>query len=87
MQPAKGDSPKLVSSIDPVSGFVLYSAKIKSENKDDLKGFLEEIKKRLGVPLDVVSDMAEAIKSAVNSVFWRYCPLHLSFPFLTGHWA
>ncbi len=35
----EGDSPKLVSSIDPVSGFVLYSAKIKSENKDDLKGF------------------------------------------------
>ncbi len=65
----EGDSPKLVSSIDPLSGFVLYSAKLKSENKDDLGGFLEEIKKRLGVPLVVVSDMAEAIKSAVKDVF------------------
>jgi hypothetical protein len=65
----QGDSPKLVSSIDPISGFVLYSAKIKSENKEDLIGFLKKIKNRLGVPLAVVSDMAKAIKSAVKSVF------------------
>ena len=43
----EGDSPKLVSSIDPLSGFVLYLAKIKSENKDDLIEFLKEIKNRL----------------------------------------
>jgi hypothetical protein len=78
----EGDSPKLVSSIDPVSGFVLYSAKIKSENKDDLKGFLEEIKKRLGVPLAVVSDMAEAIKSAVKSVFGDIAHYICHFHFL-----
>jgi hypothetical protein len=65
----EGDSPKLVSSIDPISGFVLYSVKVKSENKDDLVEFLEEIKKRLGVPLAVVSDMGKGIKSAVKDVF------------------
>jgi len=65
----EGDSPKLVSSIDPISGFVLYSAKLKSENKDDLIAFLEEIKKRLGVPLAVVSDMGKGIESAVKDVF------------------
>ncbi len=65
----EGDSPKLVSSIDPISDFVLYSAKLKSENKDELILFLEEIKKRLGVPLAVVSDMGKGIESAVKDVF------------------
>jgi len=65
----EGDSPKLVSSIDPISGFVLYSAKLKSENKDDLILFLKEIKKRLGVPLAVVSDMGKGIESAAKGVF------------------
>lgn len=78
----EGDSPKLVSSIDPVSGFVLYSVKLKSENKDDLIGFLEEIKRRLGVPLAVVSDMAEAIEYAVKSVFGDIA--HYICPLLSG---
>jgi len=78
----EGDSPKLVSSIDPVSGFVLYSAKLKSENKDDLIGFLEEIEKRLGAPLAVVSDMAEAIEYAVKSVFGDIAHYICHFHFL-----
>jgi hypothetical protein len=78
----QGDSPKLVSSIDPISGFVLYSAKIKSENKEDLIGFLKEIKNRLGVPLAVVSDMAKAIKSAVKSVFANIAHYLCHFHFL-----
>ena len=65
----EGDSPKLVSSIDPISGFVLYSVKMKSENKNDLICFLKEIKKRLGKPLAVVSDMGKGIKYAVEDVF------------------
>jgi len=78
----EGDSPKLVSSIDPLSGFVLYSAKIKSENKEDLIGFLKKIKNRLGVPLAVVSDMAKAIKSAVKSVFGDIAHYICHFHFL-----
>jgi hypothetical protein len=65
----EGDSPKLVSSIDPISGFVLYSAKLKSENKDDLAGFLKEINNRLGRPHAVVSDMGKGITGAVTHVF------------------
>jgi hypothetical protein len=65
----EGDSPKLVVSLDSVSGFVLYSAKVKSENKDDLIGFLQEIKNRIGPPHAVVSDMSEGIKGAVKAVF------------------
>jgi hypothetical protein len=65
----EGDSPKLVLSLDSVSGFVLYSAKVKSENKDDLIGFLQEIKNRIGPPHAVVSDMGEGIKGAVKAVF------------------
>ena len=56
-------------SLDSVSGFVLYSAKVKSENKDDLVGFLEKIKERIGSPHAVVSDMAKGIKGAVQAVF------------------
>jgi hypothetical protein len=78
----QADSPKLVSSIDPISGFVLYSAKLKSENKEDLIGFLEEIKIRLGIPLAVVSDMAKAIKSAVKSVFGNIAHYICHFHFL-----
>lgn len=65
----EGDSPKLVLSLDSVSGFVLYSAKVKSENKDDLIGFLQEIKDRIGPPHAVVSDMGDGIKGAVKAVF------------------
>jgi len=65
----EGDSPKLVLSLDSVSGFILYSAKVKSENKDDIVGFLEEIKKRFGSPHAVVSDMGKGIEGAVKEVF------------------
>lgn len=65
----EGDSPKLVLSIDSVSGLVLYSAKLKSENKDELVGFLEEIKSRFGAPHAVGSDMGKGIEAAVKEVF------------------
>ena len=78
----EGDSPKLVLGLDSVSGFVLYSAKVKSENKDDLVGFLEEIKKRIGSPHAVVSDMAKGIKGAVKAVFGNIPHFICHFHFL-----
>ena len=78
----EGDSPKLVLSLDAVSGFVLYSAKVKSENKDDLTGFLQEIKNRIGFPHAVVSDMGEGIKSAVKAVFGNIPHFICHFHFL-----
>lgn len=65
----EADSPKLVSSIDSVSGFVLYSAKLKSENKDDMTSFLKEIKSSFGIPHAVMSDMSKGIKAAAEYVF------------------
>lgn len=65
----EGDSPKLLSSIDSVSGFVLYSLKVRSENADDLRVFLEQIKTSFGVPHAVVSDMSKGIQAAVLAVF------------------
>jgi hypothetical protein len=64
-----GDSPKLVSSVDSVSGFVLYSAKISSENKDEIAAFLRQINLYFGSPHAVVSDMSKAIQAAVVEVF------------------
>ena len=65
----EGDSPKLVSSVDSVSGFVLYSAKLNSENKDELSTFLNQINGYFGKPHAVVSDMSKGIKAAVAHVF------------------
>lgn len=78
----EGDSPKLVSSIDSVSKFVLYSAKLKSENKDDIAEFLKEIKERYGVPLAVVSDMGKGIDTAVKQVFGNTLHYICHFHFL-----
>jgi uncharacterized protein YbaR (Trm112 family) len=65
----EGDSPKLVSSVDSVSGFVLYSAKLTSENKDEIVTFLSQINNSFGRPHAIVSDMSKAIKAAVVEVF------------------
>lgn len=65
----EGDSPKLLSSVDSVSGFVLYSAKISSENKDEIAAFLQQIYLYFGRPHAVVSDMSQAIQAAVAEVF------------------
>jgi hypothetical protein len=64
----EGDSPRLVSSVDAVSGFVLYSAKIGSENKDEIAAFLRPIHLYFGRPHAVVSDMSQAIQAAVGEV-------------------
>ena len=78
----EGDSPKLVLSLDSVSGFILYSAKVKSENQDDLVGFLEEIKRRFGSPHAVVSDMGKGIEGAVKDVFEDIAHFICHFHFL-----
>ncbi|MBC8317048.1 MAG: transposase [Desulfobulbaceae bacterium] len=78
----EGDSPKLILSLDAVSGFVLYSVKAKSENTDDLVGFLTEIRERIGFPHAVVSDMGKGIKNAVKSVFGDILHFICHFHFL-----
>ncbi len=65
----EGDSPKLTTSIDSVSSYVLYSSKLKSENTNEVVVFLNELKNRFGRPLAVVSDMSKGIEAAVKQVF------------------
>jgi len=65
----EGDSPKVTSSFDSVSDFVLYSAKLRSENKDEIASFLKKIKNCFGAPLAVVSDMSKGAANAVKEVF------------------
>lgn len=72
----EGDSPKLASSIDGLSGFVLHSAKLRSENEQEIVSFLTSIKKMLGTPLATFSDMGPGILKAVNKVFTG-CPHYI----------
>lgn len=65
----EGDSPKLVSSVDSVSGFVLFSVKMLSENKIELVNLLTAIRPQFGAPLAVVSDMSRGIAAAVLEAF------------------
>jgi hypothetical protein len=64
-----GDSPHLFSFIDELSSIVLDSIKIPSENAQQIKPTLEEIKKMYGNPIAIVHDMSAAIINAVESVF------------------
>ena len=61
--------PLLLSCIDGLSGQVLYSKKIRSENKIDVKIILETVKELFGLPLAVVTDMGRAFVSIVAVVF------------------
>lgn len=65
----EADSPKLASSLDSVSGFVLCSAKLNGENKQEVVTFLEKIKESFGSPLAVLSDMSKGIAAATEEVF------------------
>lgn len=80
----EGDSPKLVSSVDSVSGFVLYSAKISSENKDEIAAFLKQIYLYFGRPHAVVSDMSQAIHAAVVKIFGNIPHYICHFHFLAA---
>lgn len=61
--------PLLLSCIDGLSGQVLYSKKIRSENKFDIQIILETVKELFGLPLAVVTDMGRAFVNVVAVVF------------------
>lgn len=61
--------PLLLSCIDGLSGQVLYSKKIRSENKTDVKKILETVKDFFGLPLAVVTDMGRAFVNVIADVF------------------
>ncbi len=65
----EGDSPKLASSIDELSGFVVYATKLRTEDADEIADFLRRIMELFGSPLAGVSDMSKGSVSAVDTVF------------------
>ncbi len=78
----EADSPKLTCSLDSVSGFVLYSAKLNSENKKDVVTFLRKVKENFGSPHAVVSDMSKGIAAATEEVFAQVAHYICHFHFL-----
>lgn len=64
-----GGSTHLIVVIDAISGFVLDSIKIPTENLQQMIPMLERIKEVYGFPLAMVSDMGSAIALAVATVF------------------
>ncbi len=65
----EGRAPHLLTCIDGISGFVLYSQKLVSENQTDLENALGKVKKLFGNPLCCVHDMGRGINSALDVVF------------------
>ena len=64
-----GGSPHLIAVIDAISGFILDSIKIPTENSDQIIPMLKSMKEIYGIPLAIVSDMGLAIALAVATVF------------------
>jgi hypothetical protein len=65
----EGGGPRLMSSLDSISEIVLGNVKVPSEKTQELIPFLEEIKRRYGVPLAAVHDMGAGILAAIQAVF------------------
>jgi hypothetical protein len=65
----EGHAPHLLTCLDGISGFVLYSQKIQSENTTSLQTSFEKVKKLFGTPLCSVHDMGRGIINALDLVF------------------
>lgn len=65
----EGRGVHLLTCIDGLSGYVLYSKKIKSENNQDLQTAFTMVKNMFGTPLCCVHDMGNGINKALDIVF------------------
>jgi GNAT superfamily N-acetyltransferase len=65
----EGGGPMLMSSLDSLSEIVLGNVKVPSERAEQLVPFLQEIRRRYGVPVAIVHDMGLGILAAVQEVF------------------
>jgi len=61
----KGGSPRLLTGIDEITGFVLLNAKIASESAEHIGEFLDSIRERFGDPIAVSCDMAKGNLAAL----------------------
>jgi hypothetical protein len=74
--------PVLMCSLDSISNIVLGSVKVPSEKAEHIVPFLQEIKKRFGIPIAIVHDMGAGILAAVKKVFPQIPDLICHFHFL-----
>ncbi len=64
-----GGAPVLMSGVDGLSRIVLGNVKLPGERADSIRPFLENLKKRFGIPVACVHDMGPGICNAVADVF------------------
>jgi hypothetical protein len=77
-----GNSPHIITVIDAISGFVLDSIKIATENSPEIIPMLKQLKTHFGQPLAVVSDMGSALMLALATVFSQIPHFICHFHFL-----
>ncbi len=59
----------LLVCMDSISGQVLESRKIGSENAEEVQGVLEDVRRHWGRPLAVVHDLRQSLSTAAGEVF------------------
>lgn len=65
----EGGTDILFTAIDEISGIVLLTSRMPTENVNDLKAFLEKCRTLFGVPLATMRDLSQNISLARNEVF------------------
>ena len=65
----EGHKPHLLTCIDSLSGYVLYSQKISGENESELTIIFKRVKALFGIPLTAVHDMGAGITKSCTLVF------------------
>ena len=65
----EGRKPHLLTCLDSLSGYVLYSQKISGENEVELRVVFKKVKELFGLPLVLVHDMGIGINKACALVF------------------
>ena len=77
----EGGGPMLMSSLDSLSEIVLGNVKVPSEKTEQIIPFLEEIKRRYGVPVAAVHDMGRGHPGGSPEGVSGRSGLRLSFSF------
>lgn len=77
-----GGGPRLLSSLDSLAAIVRGNGKVPAEKAAQIIPFLQEIKRRYGVPVALVPEMGVGILAAVKAVFPGGPDFLCPFPFL-----
>ena len=72
----------LFTAIDEISGIVLLTSRMPTENVNDIKEFLDKCRKLFGVPLATMRDLSQNISLARNEVFGDVPDLICQYHFL-----